>query len=192
MIQWKKIRLITRSEKWDQIVWFACTHNTRTPHQLTSIHQRTRMREHLLLPVKPHGNHFTLAPRHHPFVHLKTSEKKNNFKNENKEKKKKREWERHGEFVLHVVWVHRPGECRHRREVGPVREVGWTGSTLFQPLRRPVARWYPLHQDQFPRCPYRDQNQGIFSIYFCFSFFFLNFVHVYDCLSPKFRSWLLF
>lgn len=94
MIQWKKIRLITRSEKWDQIVWFACTHNTRTPHQLTSIRQRTRMRKHLLLPVQPHGNHFTLAPRHHPFVHLKTSEKKKKTSKTKTKRRRKNESER--------------------------------------------------------------------------------------------------
>lgn len=48
------------------------------------------MRKHLLLPVQPHGNHFTLAPRHHPFVHLKTSEKKKIKKRKQKEEEKTR------------------------------------------------------------------------------------------------------
>lgn len=73
--------------------------------------------------------------------------------------------EKNGEHVVRILHVHRAGEYRRGGEVGSFREVGGSGPPLLQPLRRSVARRYPLYQNLLPRCAHRNQNQGNYLIH---------------------------
>lgn len=67
---------------------------------------------------------------------------------------------RNGEHILLVLRLYRPGQRRHRREVGSVRGPSPARPHLPQPLARPVPRRRPLHPHLLPRRPRRDQDQG--------------------------------
>lgn len=145
------------------------------------------MRKHLLLPVQPHGNHFTLAPRHHPFVHLKTSEKKKKT-SKTKTKRRKNESER--------AWGIRFACCvgaSTRRVSASSRGGAGSRSWLnrvytFSTLARGSGSLVSSPPGSIPSMSVSRPKPRYLFYLLLFIIFFFNFVHVYDCLSPKFRS----